>query len=153
MESPKPYGIIANILEPDHVLRMNAKCWLADGTGGMGWYSFQWIGITHGGRVVQKWAPTHRLHRFRAAWIPAHLDDRIRYIRGPKEQMDTMALEMNQFAEELRAARLLRQQSSLKSSPVGSMLPLFRVTTYLTHTSMVGWKCERTDRIGPLCFS
>jgi hypothetical protein len=103
------YGIVANIIEPDQVFRLGAKAWLAGGTGGEGWYKFQWIAFSRGSRIVCKWAPTYRFGNFRAAWVPEHLRDRVRYVRGTREEMEKQAAGLNALAEEWRAQRALRR--------------------------------------------
>jgi hypothetical protein len=60
--------------------------------------SFQWIGLSRGHRIVEKWAPTHRFYRFRAAWIPDHLQNRVYCIRGTKEEMVALAAGLAEFA-------------------------------------------------------
>jgi hypothetical protein len=97
-----PYGIIANSFERDRVFRNGAKVWLVGGTGGEGWHKFVWTGISRGGRVVTKWAPTERFHNFRAAWIPDHMKDNVWYFRGSREEMEYRAKELETFAASLR---------------------------------------------------
>lgn len=105
----RDYGIVANVIEPDRELRTGAKAWLAGGTGGEGWSRFQWKGLRHKGRPIQKWAPTWRFGNFRAAWVPAHLQDRVYYMRGTREEMEKRATELNEFAESERKAHPNRQ--------------------------------------------
>lgn len=103
------FGIVANVVEPDRVFRMNAKAWLIGGTGGEGWYRFLWSAKSRGSRTVEKWAPTERFHMFRAAWIPPGV--RPWYITGTREEMEATATKMNAFADELRATKKNRPNS------------------------------------------
>lgn len=103
------YGIVANVIEPDRVLRKGAKVWLASGTGGEGWHRFEWIGRSRSGRIIEKWAPTFRFNNFRAAWIPEHLRTRVTYMRGTKPEMEIRAKELNEWADEQRALHPGRQ--------------------------------------------
>ena len=99
------YGIVANVAGVDRVFRKGAKCWLVWGTGGEGWYLFQWWGCSRGGRRIQKWSPTVRFTNFRAAWIPDHLKDRIVGYpcgRGTREEMEDLAEKLNEFVKQLR---------------------------------------------------
>lgn len=97
------YGVIGNVSETDRVFRKGAKVWLTGGTGGEGAYRFQWIGMSRGGRVVEKWAPTTRFSNFRAAWVPKHLQERVTWIRGSKEDVEKYAADLNKWADEMRA--------------------------------------------------
>ena len=96
------YGVVGNVLESDRAFRLGAKVWIAGGTGGEGAYRFEWIGISRGGRIIRKWAPTTRFSNFRAAWIPQHLRERIWWIRGDRPTMEAYALRLNTWAEEMR---------------------------------------------------
>lgn len=103
MSADRSYGIVANVSEPDRVFRMGAKAWLANGTGGEGWHRFQWIAMSRGGRALSKWAPTIRFSKFRAKWIPPHLDEHIwgtNGTRGTREQMESVASQLNSFVLE-----------------------------------------------------
>ncbi len=99
------FGIVANCIETDRVFRKGAKAWLFGGTGGEGWYRFQWIAKSKGGRNVSKWAPTSRFDGFRAAFIPPHMLDRVWYITGTRQEMEAKAIELNEFANTLRTEK------------------------------------------------
>lgn len=103
MENGLEYGIVANVIEPDRVFRLGAKCLLIGGTGGEGWYRFEWQGMARNGRRVKKWTPTERFGNFRAQWIrPEIRDHHFFYIMGTREDMQKCAENMNKFREELR---------------------------------------------------
>jgi hypothetical protein len=95
------FGIVANIREPDRVLRTGAKIWLVGGTGGEGWTRFKWHGLSHGGRRLQKWAPTYRFNTFRAKWIPEHIHVLYPslFFSGTREEMVAIALRLEAFAD------------------------------------------------------
>lgn len=99
------YGIVANVLEPDKVFSLGAKAWLANGTGGEGWERFEWLARAKGGRLVLKWAPTTRFHRFRCKWIPEHLRDRVSYMTWiDRRSAEVMAVQLATFADAARIA-------------------------------------------------
>ncbi|HEV7768736.1 MAG TPA: hypothetical protein VGQ76_27335, partial [Thermoanaerobaculia bacterium] len=101
------YGIVANCIEIDRLFRLGAKVWLGQGTGGEGWHRFVFIGLARGGRYIEKWTPTFRFDYFRPAWIPPHLCSRIWGIlgtRGTREEMTSIAKQLNVFAKNDRAA-------------------------------------------------
>ena len=114
------YGIVANVVEPDRVFRMGAKAWIAGGTGGEGWDRFEWIAHSRGSRIIMKWAPTVRFDKFRAAWIPEHLRDRITGMmetRGSRAAMEAQAAFLNRHAEQLRATMPNRRLSAPQHPP------------------------------------
>lgn len=119
MSNTQEFGIVANVIEPDRQLRTGAKVWLANGTGGEGWHRFEWIGLRHKGPPIQKWAPTFRFGKFRAAWVPEHLRDKVTYMRGTREEMEARAAELNAFAESERQTHPQRQIGKPKSDDVG----------------------------------
>lgn len=111
------YGIAANVLEPDAILRLNAKVWLCDGTGGCGWERFIWIGLPiQGHRRIEKWVPTHRLQNFRPAWIPQALHSHINYIRGDRGLIKSVAAMMGRYAESERLRREKRDRTHSESA-------------------------------------
>lgn len=97
------YGIVANVTEADRLMRANAKCWISGGTGGEGWHRFQWIGLSRSARTIEKWIPTMRMGNFRAAWVPNHLRGALWYVRGTRDEMETMARDLEEFAARERA--------------------------------------------------
>ncbi|TIT80119.1 MAG: hypothetical protein E5W57_04100 [Mesorhizobium sp.] len=97
------FGLIANVEGVDRIFRMGAKVWLCSGTGGEGWFRFEWWGMSRGGRTLQKWAPTERFTNFRAAWVPPHLRERVSYFRPTRAEAETWAKNMQTFADALRA--------------------------------------------------
>lgn len=105
------YGIVANVMEPDRIFRTGAKVWLCGGTGGEGWTRFLWSGMSNSGRITMKWAPTFRFHKFRAAWIPDHMRDRVLYITGSREEIEATAAKMTEFADTERAAHPNRRSA------------------------------------------
>jgi hypothetical protein len=99
----RSYGIVANVIEDaDKLFRDGAKVWIAGGTGGAGWERFEFFGKSIGGRDIRKWAPTSRFDNFRAAWIPEHLREEIRYMTGSRRECERRAAELDAFAVELR---------------------------------------------------
>lgn len=102
MAKKDEYGVVANVLETDRLFRKGAKAWLVGGTGGEGWHRFKWIALTRSPRRAEKWAPTTRFHNFRAAWIPDHMQDRVWYFRGTREEIEELATKLNQFADRER---------------------------------------------------
>jgi hypothetical protein len=105
------YGIVANVMEADRAFRLGAKAWLAGGTGGEGWDKFEWIAHSRGSRIIRKWAPSVRFGRFRAAWVPEHLRERVWYMRGTREEMEKQAAALNVHAEQLRTKMVNRRPS------------------------------------------
>lgn len=99
------YGIIANVLETDRVFRTGAKVWLLTTQNGRS----IWFGMSRGGRKVQKYAPVHRFHNFRAAWVPVHMLDRVCW-RGSQADAVIRAAELNTYAEAERAAHPNRRR-------------------------------------------
>jgi hypothetical protein len=67
------YGIVANVVEIDKVLRRGAKVWLRRAWTGGGYERFVVVGAARGGRQIEKWTPIVRLDNFRVAWMPEHL--------------------------------------------------------------------------------
>lgn len=65
------WGVVANVVQPDKHLRLGAKVWLVQPYGGSDRGS--WMGISRGGRLIDKWVDHRRLGHFRAAWIPPAL--------------------------------------------------------------------------------
>lgn len=65
-----------------------------------------------GGAYVEKWMPTHRMGRFRAAWVPEPLRGRVCYMRGDRAEMEARAAELNAFADDLRATQTNRRNAS-----------------------------------------
>jgi hypothetical protein len=70
VEGDDCYAIVANIRKTDGSLRSGAKCWLVGGQNGDGAERFKWRGVSRGGRVITKWAPTKSFQNFRVAWVP-----------------------------------------------------------------------------------
>lgn len=97
------FGLIANVAGVDRIFRMGAKVWLCSGTGGEGWFRFEWYGASRSGRPLQKWAPTERFTNFRAAWVPMHLRERVLYMRPTRAEAETWAKNMQTFSDALRA--------------------------------------------------
>lgn len=111
-ESADLFGIAANVFETDRVFRSGAKLLLCGGTGGEGWHKFEWRGLSRSGRRIKKWAPTVRLHNFRAAWIPLHERGDCWYLTfAERAAAETCATEMSAFADELRLAHPNRRPS------------------------------------------
>jgi hypothetical protein len=109
------YGVVGNVKETDRVFRGGAKVWIAGGTGGEGAHRFEWIGMSRGGRIITKWAPTMRFSNFRAAWIPLHLRDQVRWVRGDRPTMEAYAANLNTWAEEMRAEHPNRRKSGVRA--------------------------------------
>jgi hypothetical protein len=96
---PYEFGICANVFETDRIFCAGAKVWLAGGTGGEGWARFELIGASRSARPIRKWAPTFRLHNFRAKWIPEHLRDRMYYmVFSDRTEAERIAAELDAFA-------------------------------------------------------
>ena len=68
--------------------------------------------IRKGGAYVEKWMPTHRMGRFRAAWVPEPLRGRVCYMRGDRAEMEARAAELNAFADDLRETQTNRRNAS-----------------------------------------
>ena len=81
----KEYGVVANVMEPDRVLRNGAKVWIMHGWGGGGWERLKVRGLSRGGRTVTKWVPIERLSNFRRAWMPENLRDSGYFLFEPEE--------------------------------------------------------------------
>ena len=105
------YGVVGNVLETDRVFRNGAKVWLAGGTGGEGAYRFEWVGMSRGGRIIKKWAPTTRFNNFRAAWVPEHLRDRVTWIRGDRPAVEEYAAKLNGWSDEMRVEHPNRRKT------------------------------------------
>lgn len=110
------YGIVANVIESDKVFRVGDKCWLAGGTGGEGWSRFVWI--ANKGRMIERWVPTHRFDNFRAAWVPEHLRNQVYYMRGTREEMESRARELCEFADKEREAHPNRAVGNTRGKAV-----------------------------------
>lgn len=93
------YGIIANVLETDRIFRNGAKVWFV----GILNERSRWFGLSRGGRKVEKYAPLHRFHNFRAAWVPVHMLDRVCW-RGSQGEAVIQAAKLNTLADAERAA-------------------------------------------------
>ncbi|GEM_PF-3904626 len=118
--APGAFGIVANVLEPDQIFRLNAKSWIVTGTGGEGWERFVWTAMARGGGYATKWAPTQRFHNFRAAWIPPPLQDVLTDMmgtRGTREEMESVALELEAFAAEERKRHPNRRAPGADDGP------------------------------------
>jgi hypothetical protein len=68
------YGIVANVAS-DRVFRTGARVWLL-GCNGDGEHPTAY-GLSKNGRPVHKFTHYKRLTNFRAAWIPAHMRERM----------------------------------------------------------------------------
>lgn len=64
------FGIVANVIS-DRVLRTGAKVWVCYCNGDASCPRV--MGLSHGGRWVEKYTHFKRLENFRAKWIPEHL--------------------------------------------------------------------------------
>ena len=95
------YGVVANIVGPDKVLRKGSKVWLRDILGAG--QPDRWFvdGISHGGRRVAIWVATKALENFRAAWFPLHM----RRGGGVKsqERAKRLANDLGVLSDDLRA--------------------------------------------------
>src|SRR6516164_11611054 len=101
---PYEFGICANAFETDRIFRAGTKVWLVGGAGGEGWARFELRGLSRSGRPVTKWAPTFRLHNFRAKWIPEHLRDGMYYMMTFPDRVEAerIAAQLEAFAEKER---------------------------------------------------
>lgn len=108
------YGVVANVIETDHIFRRGAKAWLAN------WFSggerATWIAVSRGGRVVEKVAPLHRFDNFRCAWVPDHLQQRIVSPRGTIDEMKVKAAFWNERARQERDAHPNRKLEFYESA-------------------------------------
>jgi len=104
------YGVVANAIETDRVFRCGAKAWLVN------WFSGGeraiWIALSRGGRIVEKISPLHRFDKFRCAWIPENLRDRVVSPRGTKDEMKAKAAFWNERARQERDAHPNRLEST-----------------------------------------
>lgn len=104
-ELNQPFGIVANVVETDRVFRTGAKCWYVTTRNGRPMF----IGMSRGGRTVEKYAPLHRFANFRAAWVPDNVRDRVVYCLS-KSDAQTIADHLNRDADESRAAHPNRRK-------------------------------------------
>lgn len=106
------FGIFGNVFETDRIFRSGAKLLLCGGTGGEGWYRFEWRGLSRSGKRITKWAPTARLHNFRAGWVPLGDREECHYMTFlDRREAEARASEMNEFAEKLRSEHPNRRPS------------------------------------------
>jgi hypothetical protein len=106
------YGIVANVLETDRVLRKGAKVWLKGGWRDGGFKRLNVRGLSRSGRPVEKWVPITRLDTFRAAWLPPEMreDHVIVSILGGKDDMTILASRLQHLAESERCAHPARRE-------------------------------------------
>jgi len=109
------YGIVATVGEADRCLRLGAKCWIVDGSGGAGWDRFVVYGMSRSGRMIEKWCATERFTNFRAAWIPpaitSNKDERFSlYFAGTREEMELTAKNLNEFRATMRPLKPLGEE-------------------------------------------
>jgi len=95
------FGIVANVVETDHVLRLGAKAWLVHAESGGERVVVS--AKSRGGRCVEKHTSLTRLANFRAAWIPEHVRSGL-FIResGTRADMEARAMFWNARADEER---------------------------------------------------
>lgn len=120
--SPAEYGIVANVIETDRVLRKGAKVWLVGGDSGGGWAHLEVNGLARNGRPVTKVLPITRLDNFRAAWMPEHVRPKIgsgilirHGFSGTREEMAATAKGFAENADLERAAHPNRRAMALKA--------------------------------------
>jgi hypothetical protein len=77
------FGIVANVLN-DRVLRTGAKVWISHGD----LISPFVFGISKSGRVVGKYMRYKRLIKYRVAWIPMHMRERIWFQYSEKKDAE-----------------------------------------------------------------
>ena len=104
------YGIVANVVETDRLLRKGAKVWLLGGWSGGGFERVTIRGASRSGRQIEKYAPITRFENFRVAWMPEHLRDKATYFLGSRDDMDEWARHMASVADRERAAHPHRRE-------------------------------------------
>jgi len=111
------YGIIANVVETDRLLRKGAKVWVLGGWSGGGFERVQVRGAARGGRQIEKYAPIARFDNFRSAWLPEHLRDKATFFLGYKDDMESRAQLLQRLATEERTAHPNRREMQRQSQP------------------------------------
>lgn len=106
----REYGIVANVVETDRVLRTGAKVWLLGGWNGGGFERVRVRGASRSGRPIEKISPIVRFDNFRVAWMPEHLRDDVTYFLGTREAMESAVTELQERAATERAAHPGRGQ-------------------------------------------
>lgn len=71
---PDAFGIVANVIA-DQILRTGAKVWILHCNGDAEKPIV--LGLSRGGRKVEKYTHFKRLENFRAAWIPLHVREQV----------------------------------------------------------------------------
>jgi hypothetical protein len=82
------FGIVANVVETDRLLRKGAKVWLLGGWSGGGFERVTVRGASRSGRPIEKYMAIVKLENFRPAWMPEHLRDKATYFLGTRDQME-----------------------------------------------------------------
>lgn len=103
------FSIAANVVEVDKVLRKGAKVWLTGGWMDGSYERVMVLGLSRGGRRIEKWLSLHKLDRFRAAWVPEAQRPDVQHFRGAKEEMQVRADALSVTAERLRSEHPNRQ--------------------------------------------
>lgn len=100
----KDYCIVANVAEPDSILRIGAKCYLVMSAGNGG-EKFAWYGLPiNGTKRVTKWTKTIKMDQFRAVMIPDFLKRAFAEISvfGTKEEMKAIAMDLQDTRDRLK---------------------------------------------------
>jgi hypothetical protein len=97
------YGVVANY-DGDSVAREGAKCWIAANYCDTPRQNV-WV-RSRGGRWVEKYVAMHRLHSFRAAWLPPAMLHT--WTSDDRKEAEQLALRLDRAAQDERARRNMR---------------------------------------------
>lgn len=93
------YGVTANVIETDRLLRKGAKVWLIGGWNGGGFERVEVRGASRSGRPIEKMVPIARLGNFRVGWLPEHLRGRVVHHIGSRSAMTEWAASLARLAD------------------------------------------------------
>lgn len=95
------FGVIANVIEDDKVLRFGARVVIVGEWTGGGCERVRVDGMSKAGRSIRKYVPIRRLGTFRASWL--HENERVRVIPlGDRPTMEAHAAFLEQQARTFR---------------------------------------------------
>jgi hypothetical protein len=104
------FGIVANVLT-DGILRTGAKVWVCYCNGDA--EHPRLVGLSKGGRIIEKYGHYRHLENFRAKWIPEHLRDRVIWAYDDKSIAEDFAADMQRMWSQVSCAtpdgRVLRE--------------------------------------------
>lgn len=91
---PPLFGIVANV-KSDRVLRTGAKVWIHRCNGDAECPVVS--GLNKSGRYLTKYTHYKRLKNFRAAWVPAHMRNRVAWAWPEKERAADLAQKLGEM--------------------------------------------------------